>query len=153
MVSTRRQREIISHRNRFIHKMKNGIYDPMTFYHVLDALLDLLPDQFFRTADLIEYLNASRPQIVWDSTTVGRVVTDMAESLSEANRSKPIEWARRWNGQNYQVSSRPEDRKAMENLLDDLAILCEAEVEGEQGGAFVKRVQTPMSACPSVVLV
>ncbi len=113
MVSTRRVREINHGRSHFIHRMKNGIYDPITFYHVLDALLDLVPGQMFRTADLIEHLRATRKQIVWDSTTVGRVITDMAESLSEANRSNPIEWARRWNGQNYQISAAPEDRKAM----------------------------------------
>lgn len=153
MVSTNRHRTITRDRKTFIHRAKNGVYDPITFYHVLDALLDLKPDAMFRAVDFVRYLRESRQQLVWDSTTVGRVLTDIAESLSEANGRAPIDATRRWNGMTYSISAEPEDRMAMENLLDDLRGLCEAELAAELNGEFPKRTQSPMVRCPSVMAV
>lgn len=152
MVPTRRHREITHARKTFLHRAKNGVYDPITFYHVLDALLDLKPDQMFRAIEFVRFLRETRFQLVWDTTTIGRVLTDMAESLNEVNASSPIDATRRWNGMTYTVSSKPEDRRAMENLLDDLSILCNEELTAELGGEFPKRTQSPLTRCPSLLM-
>lgn len=151
LVSTRRHREITHSRKTFIHRTKNGVYDPLTFYHVLDALLDLRPGEMFRAADFVNFLKNTRPQMVWDTTTIGRVITDMAESLNAANARAPIEAVRRWNGMTYLVSREPEDRAAMENLLDDLRIVSQEQLDEELKGNFPKRIDSPLRRCPSVM--
>lgn len=151
-LTERRLREVKRERRRYVHRTKNGVYDPMTFYHIIDALLEQAPDEMFRTLELIEYLNESRQQLSWDATTVGRVINDMAESLNEKNATHPIAAIRRWNGTHYSVSARLEDRIAMENLMEDLAVLCEEEIEAELRGEFPKRITSPLSRCASLAV-
>lgn len=152
IVSARRSREIRANRKSLVHRVKNGVYDPLTYYHILDALLDLQPRMLFRTTEFVPFLAETRTQLVWDATTVGRVINDIAESLTEANARKPIENTRRWNGMNYIMSDEREDRAAMENLLEDLAELCRQDILQELTGAFPKRMESPLNRCPSIMV-
>lgn len=151
IITDRRFREIKAQRKSLLHRVKNGVYDPLTYYHVLDALLDLQPGTLFRTTEFVPFLSETRQQLVWDTTTVGRVINDIAESLADANARRPIENTRRWNGMCYILSSEIEDRVAMENLLEDLAELGRQEIEAELSGTFPKRTQSPLTRCPSVM--
>jgi hypothetical protein len=135
----------------FYHRTKNGVRDAMTFYHIVDTLLRIPPDRQFRTKDLSEVLTATKHQLVWDNVTIGRVVTEIAENLKEANGITVIEMTRRWNGGNYSVSSRPEERVILLNLLQDLEAICVGLVKDECIGIVIKRDSSPLLLCPSVM--
>lgn len=134
----------------FFHRTKNGVYDPLTYWHVLDTLLELHPDEFFRTVEFVAVLEDTRPQLVWDPTTVGRVLNDLAESLQEAEGEPVIKASRRWNGMIYMTPGKALLRGTMFALLDDLYKLCEALMEAEATGKPPKRLNSPMLLCPTV---
>ena len=119
---------------------KNGITCPYTYYHVLDALMDVIPGNLFRTTDFMPLL-ADRP-LIFDAITVGRVIKDLADSMEVANGSTPIEVRRRWDGNNFFISGKPEDRQVMENALDDLRGLIE--------GGYA-RSESPLLHCSSLM--
>lgn len=151
LASERRLRRVAHGRKEFFHRTKNGVYDPLTYFHILDALLELVPGRLFRTAEFVDYLDDTRPQLVWDTTTVGRVINDLAETFEEANKTAAIDSARRWNGMIYAVSDQPEHRAAMIALLDDLYRLCETLIAAEAAGEAPKRLNSPLLQCPSVM--
>lgn len=152
VVTERRLRRSASGRKNFYHRSRNGVYDPLTYYRVLHTLMSIEPGQLFRTQELIAVLKIEHPQMVWDPTTVGRVVTDIADSLKEANGITPISFARRWNGMSYQMEADAEGRVALMNLLEDLHGLCEEELERESNGDFPKRVASPLERCASLMM-
>lgn len=150
---TARKTQILrARRKELVHRPKNGIYDPITFFHVLDCLLEMKPGTLFTTREFVDgELRGHSQALAWDTVTVGRVIADMAESLHEANGTHPIEAVRRWNGMLYGVSKELEDRIAMENLLDDLATLSEEVTRLESESLPVTRGHSPMNDCPSVM--
>jgi hypothetical protein len=146
------KREILrlGHRSaKMHHRPRNGAYDAVTHYHVLDGLMRVVPGQTFRTRELIGDLTE---EISWDAATVGRVINDIAETLFDAYDFKVIAQNRRFDGMWFDVSGHPEARAAMKRLLEDLASLSEAQLEEEAKGKFAKRISSPMEHCPSVML-
>ena len=151
--TTQKLRKIASARKELYHRTKNGIFDPVTYFHILDALLELVPGETFQTRDFVAYLSSTRDQLVWDTTTVGRVVNDIADNLEEANGVKVIDSARRWNGMLYSIRSDAESRAALYHLLDDLLRLSKEFIERENRGEAPKRIDSPLLSCPSVMKV
>lgn len=151
LVGVRRQRRAIHGDAAFVHRSKNGVYDPITHYHVLDAMMRLNPGEEFRTQDFVAYLNETKRQLVWDVTTVGRVLADIAESLYESYRSYVVTYTHRWNGMTYATPSHIEHRTILHNLLEDLYLSAQAVVDAEAEGNFAKRVDSPLLQCPSVM--
>lgn len=151
-VGARRVRRAVTYDNRFIHRDKNGINDPLTFYHILDLVMQMTPGTEFRTGDLLVQLRAFKDQLVWDATTVGRVLTDIAENLYEAHGFKAIDFTKRWNGMFYVTSTEPRAQVVLFNLLEDLVLLCEEEVRAELAGRRPKRLRSPMESCPSLAV-
>ena len=151
LLPIRKERKFQRGRVHFYHRVKNGVYDPISYYHALDGLLNVVPGRLFRTAELVEYLDEHHGHLKWDSTTLGRILNDMAESLFEANGRRPITATRRWNGMCYLVSDHPEDRAAMVTLLEDLYDLCDEEITAEKAGEYPKRVESPLIRCPSIM--
>lgn len=135
----------------FYHRVKNGVFDPLTFYHLLDAVMRIQPGQIFRTADLLPYLAECKPQLVWDAITVGRVLNDIALALAEAYGVSPITVARRWNGNCYEVQGAAEFRSMLHRLLEDLRELGEEVLATERQGRFEKRITSPIERCTSVM--
>lgn len=152
LVPTQKVRKIQGARKRLFHQTRNGVNDPVTFFHVLDTLMDTRPGQVWRTNHFMKYLRERVPSISWDPVTVGRVLNDMAESLSDAYGFKAIGTTRRFDGIWYDVSSEPEARAALERLLEDLLILSEQELEQEHAGKVLSRQSSPMGSCPSLAL-
>lgn len=145
-----KRRRASAHRN-FYHVARNGVADPFTFFHLLDLLLTLPPETPFHVADLMPVLRAEVPGIIWDPTTVGRVLVEMAEALEEANGRASIDRSRTAGGMVYSVRSDPESRTALHNLLDDLYRLG-SEVVGEEAKGYVRdRQRSPVLDCPSVM--
>ena len=133
-----------------VHRMKNGINDPLTFYHILDLILQMAPGTEFRTSELMVGLREFKDQLVWDSTVVGRVIADMADSLEEQDGFQPIQWTRRWNGMYYALSTDPKTHVVLFNLLQDLVRLSEELIKDELKGEHPKRFTSPLGRCPSL---
>lgn len=150
-VTARRARKATTFDGHFVHRAKNGVYDPLTYYHIVDTLLRLDAGQEFRTSELLQHLKATKPQLVWDATVVGRVMTDIAESLHESYGWTPVGYVKRWNGMTYDVLSGTEPRTALLRLLEDLVLLCEETIETEISGVVSKRIDSPLIHCPSIV--
>jgi hypothetical protein len=152
VISTQDVRRLKSARKNLRHLTRNGVYDPITHFHVLDNLLDIAGGDSFRTRDLLPYLRVRAPNLVWDAVTVGRVITDMAEALHDALGYKAIGVTRRFDGMWFDMSGNTEARFAMEHLLEDLRRLSVEEMQQEAEGHFPKRMSSPMERCPTVML-
>ena len=105
-------------------KPKNGYNCQFTYFHILDALLDTIPGTMVKASELVDSLQ-NRP-MEFDSTTVGRVVADIAESINMVNGRPSIGHARYWDGTRYWTEAGFESRKSLENLLQDLIRLCDS---------------------------
>lgn len=151
LVTARGIRRVTSADLHFYHRAKNGVYDPMTFYHLLDALMQVEPGVLFRTADLLPYLTETKPQLVWDAITVGRVLNDMAMALTDAYGESPISVTRRWNGNCYLVERDRAYRVMLHRLLEDLRALCVEVTHEEKAGRFSQRIASPIERCTSVM--
>lgn len=137
------------------HRVKNGIHDPLTHFFVLDAVLHAKPDEYFQSVLLTKWLKANNQNLAWDTVTVGRVLSDIAESLKDAcpdPERPPIIISRRWNGRYFAVSSLPVNRVMLHNLVVDLLALSEALITEEANGVETSRLSSPMLACPTVAL-
>jgi hypothetical protein len=150
LVTDRDVRQHSADETALTHRPKNGVYDPITFYHMADLIAQLSPEVEFRSAELLPILAAHKPQLVWDATTVGRVMADMAESLADAYEVRPIRTHRQWDGMRYVISSHPVARAGLVRLVKDLRRLAEQVVEEELAGQPPKRTETPLLSCPSL---
>jgi hypothetical protein len=144
----RRTRE--AEKNLF-HRAKNGVYDAVTYYHVLDLLMKVDPGQDFKTADLVKLLTTETPQLTWDATTVGRVLMDLADTLQESTGRYIIGATKRWNGVVYDMPSHPANRVVLQRLHEDLLRLANQTIEDERKRVYPKRLDSPLIQCPSVV--
>lgn len=150
-VPARRVRKVATYDRLFIHRPKNGVYDPITYYHVLDILMRVTPGVEFRTAEFVKQLKMSKPQLSWDTTSVGRILTDIAESTFEAHGFTILHATRRWDGTTFDISGHPIARKALFNLMEDIVRLCQDTIEKELEGVVEKRLNSPLLQCPSVM--
>ena len=149
----RRERERLTRRRlHMFHKQKNGAYDSVTYYHVLEMLMHIEPGEVFRTKEFIKVLGGEVTGILWDAVTVGRIISDIAEALNEAYGFTIIGSNRRYDGMWFDVTAIDKGRIGMERLLEDLAKVAEAELKDEDRGVFIKRYQSPLEKCPSVIL-
>lgn len=151
VASERRLRKFTHGRVNYFHKVKNGVYDPITYFHVVATLLEIVPGQEFWTRDLVMLLRNTRPLLIWDANTVGRVLADVTDNLNETYKPKPIEHAARWNGEMYFTQSNLQSRLALVRLLEDLIPVVEAWMEAEGKGQPPKRTRSPLLDCPSVM--
>lgn len=62
-----------------MHPAKNGYNDPLSHLLLIDTLLRLRHGQQIRAAALKDLLNKDRPQLLWDSVTVGRILTELTD--------------------------------------------------------------------------
>lgn len=142
-------------KRRFFHRTRNGLYDPYTYFHLVDTLLGLEPWKRFSSRQFADHLNKVRPEFIWDPVTVGRILNDLEESFRDANPGKdlqPIQRTKNWQGNFYEMTDYPAGRAAIYNLLDDLAVLGDQVAATEATGEFTKRWTSPLVDCPSLVM-
>lgn len=152
LLTNRRVKAWSKARNQFYHRVKNGIRDPFTFFHLVEELADIRTGHPFTAAELAEHLNRHRPVFTWDPVTVGRILNDLVESWQEANpgvRFQPLVSIRRWSGREYMTQDFPESRAVLMDLLDDLVILGDKTGASRQQGPAL---DSPLTRCPSVTL-
>lgn len=152
VASDRRLRKMAHGRVNYFHKTKNGCYDPITYYHVVAALMEIVPGSDFWTRDFVLLLQTTRPLLVWDVNTVGRILADIRDNLNETYSPKPIDSAPRWNGMMYRTGSSLQSRVALVRLLEDLTPVVEAFMRAEERGEPPKRLNSPLLECPSVMV-
>lgn len=142
LITARRARKLIA-QHKMAPKPKNGLTCPYSYYHVLDAILSIVPGEHWTTRDLLLLLE-DRP-IAYDVYTTGLILNDIIESLMIANkRSYVVRTQRYWDGHRYitdTTTATIEDRIAMENLLEDLERLCLTRTVTKQ---------SPLAGCPSL---
>jgi hypothetical protein len=154
LITERQLRKITTGKNRLVHRAKNGINDPYTFFHLVEALLGVAPFQPFTAAQLVRYLNAERPSMTWDAVTVGRVLNDIRDNLVEANPNEqfqPISMLRDWSGVYYETVDYAPARAVLFRLINDLLAVCAEVQEAEASGEIARRTQSPLLACPSIM--
>lgn len=154
-LTERRLRQITRARNHFIHRSPNGHRDPFSFWHLLDVLMAISPDYEWNSKQLADLLNTEKPRFSWDPVTVGRILGDIIESCEMANGQgldvAPIIVRRNSAGKWYQMTNQPAGRRVLQNLLEDLAKLCDKLMETEMAGALPARTESPLLECPSVM--
>jgi hypothetical protein len=148
----RLQRWAQGHKKHF-HRVKNGVNDPVTFYHVVQEILGIRPNEWFTAKALVDYLNYAKPMLVWDSVTVGRVLNDIYDTFVEVNGDErlPLQRKRYSSGAHYALTPFPEARAALVNLLDDLDEASEKFVAAETNDAMPQRLTSPLAGCPSLL--
>jgi hypothetical protein len=62
----------------------NGYNDPLSHLLLIDELLRLSPHQTLRARALREHLTHQCPQVIWDTITVGRIMSELADLADEA---------------------------------------------------------------------
>jgi hypothetical protein len=153
LVTARRTRRWNHARNTLFHRAKNGVYDAITFFYLVDELANLTPGQPFTAADLTDHLNRTTEALVWDAVTVGRILNDLIDTWNETNQSplaQPLVVTRQWSGREYETTNHTDARIALLELLDDLAKLGERVKKAEALGTPPDRQVSPLVACPSV---
>lgn len=154
LINDRRMRRIAKGRNNFLHRSKNGINDPFTFFHLVEALLGMEPGERFTASQFAWWLNKERPTFIWDAVTVGRILHDINESFRDivaGDAHMPLITYREWSGVYYETTSYPVARVNLVNLVEDLFRICEKLQETEATGDLPRRVQTPLLDCPSLI--
>lgn len=137
-----------------VHRVKNGVYDVYTYYHLLAELGRMRPWTPFTSAKLTEWLNSARPTFIWDAVTVGRVLNDLHESWQESNpgdEHQPLIIRKTWQGNVYELTDYPAARRVMLNLADDLVALVDRTHAQELMGYIEPRLSSPLTLCPSIV--
>lgn len=155
LLTERRLRRFAKARNQFYHRVKNGVHDPLTFFHLVEELANIRSGHPFTAAELAAHLNDHKHMIFWDSVVVGRILNDLAENWAEANpgaRFQPLVAIRRWSGREYMTNDFPEARAVLLNLLDDLAMLGEQTKDAQAAGKNPARLASPLNDCPSISL-
>lgn len=143
---TQDRRRKINRANKLTARPKNRLNDPLSYLHILEAMLQVDPNNhLFSTKDFVELLDAYKPMLRWDTVTVGRIVSDIAESLSLRVGRPAIEVTRTNHRSTYVLHATIEARTAMENLLLDLLHLCET-------GFEIPRQMRPLDYCKSLKL-
>lgn len=153
-LTDRRLRRVTRGRNNYVHRTPNGHKDPFSFWHLVDALLNIDPFHEFSSRQLTDWLNETRPQFIWDAVTVGRMLSDIVESCEMANSdldAAPLLHRRNAAGSWYQTNNQSLAGQVLRNILEDLETLCEKLVEEEGAGMLPKRHESPLMACASVM--
>lgn len=149
----RRLRRISAARNSFDHRARNGVHDPLTYFHIIDTLLNIAPGTRFTAAQLAERLNTTRPTFWWDAVTVGRTLGDLIDTFAEVNPGDDFQPLIAWrfpSARRYELTGRPQAHAALLNLFEDLIGIGRAVLDAEAKGEPPRRMTSPLAACASV---
>lgn len=133
------------------YPVPNGVYDPLTYFFTLHALLNIDTQVELQAARFVEFLNAHYPALRWDSVTVGRVLSDMCDSFEEALGEKQglLIRGRSYKGYFYLVNDTVEAVSLARSVLDDLHKLSRVAVAAAARDTALPRVASPLLDCRS----
>lgn len=135
-----------------VWKNINGIYDPLTYLHVLSALAAINPDIELRAANLAKHMAREFPLFIWDAITIGKVLADLADTFEDAlgRKNGLLERGRDYRGSFYLVHHYPDILPVYKAMRNDLIKMVEAEMVQRDLGKKPQRLMSPLLDLESV---
>lgn len=131
--------------SRLVHPQVNGCWDPVTIALVLDFLMRIEHTSYFRARDFVNIMPLLYPQILWDTTTVGKIlaeITDIAERSGAPH--SPIDWGRDNEGRYYMFNKTIENWRWLGLLRNAMGAFAEKQIKEEfDTSAIIKRLGFP----------
>ena len=133
------------------YRTPNGVEDPFTYMLVLDTLMRMDDQIELRANKMVKWLDFVAPQLSWDAITVGRVLSDLADTLQMLpNEDQPfLVGGRDYLGRFYRLFPTPANQELLWNLRDDLQRLSEIEMIVRGRGDKTNFMGSPLLECPS----
>jgi hypothetical protein len=134
------------------YRAANGVYDPLTYLHVLDAVAGINPDIELRSKALTEWLEENQKAFHWDPITVGKVLSDLEEAFEDKLGEKRglLEKGKDYKGHFYSIHHTPDVARLYKALRTDLMRLTELEMNSRSLNRKTQRLESPLLECPSV---
>jgi len=135
----------------WVYSTPNGCYDPMTYLYILDTVMNIDPDIELRASRLVEYLKTRPYRMTWDSTTVGKVLSDLCDTFEDVLGAKMglLERGRDWKGAFYRLHRNNSTAGLAIALREDLYKATEAEMAARAAGNKPLALASPLLECPS----
>ena len=132
------------------HRARSGFNDPMSVALVLDAMINSFPSAYLRATYLTLWLNRNRPDFIWESITIGRImgeIVDVAAETFAGQEPLPVDRGTDWRG--HYVVVDPEGgavgRLWLMKLMLGLAQKCRRAMEDEADGVIKPRSESVWS--------
>jgi hypothetical protein len=148
-----RDRQRREKQQKWAYPTVNGIYDPLTYLHVLDTLANIDPDIELRANNLVVFLDSAFENWVFDNITVGKVLAELWEYIEEKMGGKGLgllEAGNDYKGRFYRIHHNMDTARMYQALRRDLVRLVEIEMAQRKRGEKPARLETPLLECPSV---
>ena len=135
----------------WVYTTPNGCYDPMTYMFILDTIMNIDPDIELRASKLVIYLESRPYRLSWDSTTVGKVVSDLCDAFVDVLGEKMglLERGRDWKGTFYRVHRNQATARVAQGIREDLYRLVIVEMEARSMGKKPLALASPLLECPA----
>jgi hypothetical protein len=136
----------------WVYTTPNGCYDPMTYMFVLDMVMNIDPDIELRAGKAVEWLYTRPYRMSWDSTTVGKVISDLCDTFEDVLGQKTglLERGKDYRGTFYRIHRNPQTAAVALSLREDLYRATEVEMAARSVGNRPKALVSPLLECPSV---
>lgn len=134
------------------YRQANGLYDPLTYMLVLDAVANMAPDIELRAKNLVVWLNQVAAQFQWDTITVGKVLSDLCDAFEDVLGEKHgiLERGRDYQGMFYLIHHTEEVARTYQALREELMGLVQVEMVARVNHSGTPRLASPLLECPSV---
>lgn len=134
------------------YQQPNGLYDPLTYLFVLDAVANIDPDIELRARNLVPWLFQAVPQFLWDSITVGKVLSDLCDAFEDVLGEKHgiLERGKDYLGLFYRIHHTEEVARVYQALREELMGLASVEMAARRNHDASPRLASPLLECPSV---
>lgn len=134
------------------YRTPNGQSDPLTYLIVLDQIAHIDPDIELRAIKLTPWLNEHSDSVVFDSVTVGKVLSDICDAFEDVLKAKNglLERSRDWKGTFYRIHRNGETAALYWKAREDLMRLASAEMAARAAGNRPERLASPLIECPSL---
>jgi len=147
-----RQRTRFDQSQHMTHRVANGCYDPLSIMLVLDVLANIDPDIELRARALTEFLNQARPQFLWDSVTVGKVLSDIHDQFEDVLGAKNgiLERGKDYRGHFYLIHRSVGAAKLFVTVHEALLVAANTEIATRANRRPVERTISPLSEIPAL---
>jgi hypothetical protein len=140
-------------RTSLVHSTPNSHTDTVCVALVTDLLLRLNPTSRIRSRELTAELNQLYPQILWDTRTVGRIlsnIADAAEGCGAPETSRPLEPRVSQGLTTYTVNPTLLNWRWLAQVRHNLGLAAETQTESERKlGRLQKTTDFPWEAFTS----
>lgn len=134
------------------YAVPNGVFDPLTYLFILDAIMNMNPDIELRAGILTDYLNVHQKSFSWDRVTVGRVLSGLCGAFEDVLGPKNgiLESGRDHISLFYRLHHNAETAKIAYRLREELMGLAATEMSRREAGTAGLKLESPLIACASV---